>query len=43
MVRISVGPLAKDEPLTIPVERFVSTLRFDSKRKLDKLGLELSL
>ncbi len=42
-VRIPLGPLAKHEPLTIPVERFVSMLRFDSKGKLDELGLELSL
>ena len=42
-VRIPQGPQAKDEPLTIPVERFVSMLRFDSKEKLDDLGLELSL
>ena len=43
MVRIPLGPLAKDEPLTIPVEQFVSMLRVDLKGKLDDLGLELSL
>ena len=41
--QIPLGPLAKNEPLTIPVERFVCMLRFDSKGKLDELGLELSL
>jgi hypothetical protein len=43
LVRIPLGPLIKNEPLTVPVERFVSMLRFDSKGKLDDLGLELSL
>ena len=43
LVRIHLGPLAKDKPLTIPVEWFVSMLRFDSKVKLDELGFELSL
>ena len=41
--QIPLGPLAKNEPLTIPVERFVSMLRFEHKGKLDGLGLELSL
>ena len=34
MVRIHLGPQEKSEPLTIPVERFVSMLRFDSKGKM---------
>jgi len=37
-----VGPQLENKPLTIPAERFVSMLRFDSKGKLDDLGLELS-
>jgi hypothetical protein len=41
-VRIPLGPQEKNEPLTIPMERFVSMLRFDSKGKLDDLGLEFS-
>jgi len=41
--QIHVGPLAKNKPLTIPVERFVSMLRFKQKGKLEGLGLELSL
>jgi len=41
-VRIPLVPLAKDEPLTIPVEGFVSILSFDSKGELDELGIELS-
>ena len=42
-VRIPLGPLNKNKPLTIPVERFVSMLRFEHKGKLDGLGFELSL
>ena len=41
-IRIPLGPQEKNEPLTIPVERFVSMVRFDSKGKLDDLGLEFS-
>ena len=43
LVQIPLDPLENNKPLTIPVERFVSMLRFDSKGKLDDLGLELSL
>lgn len=43
LVRIPLGPQQKNKPLTIPVERFVSMLRFEHKGKLDGLGLELSL
>ena len=44
LVRIPLGPLAKDEPLTIPVERFLYMLRFNSKGKLDELpDLDLNL
>ena len=42
-VRIPLGPQIKHEPLSIPVERFVSMLRFEHKGKLDGLGIELSL
>jgi hypothetical protein len=42
-VRIPLGPLAKDEPLTIPVERFVCMSRYDSKGKFEDWELELSL
>ena len=43
LFRIHLGPLQKDKPLTIPIERFVSMLRFEHKGKLDGLGFKLSL
>ena len=43
-VRIPLGPQEKSEPLTIPVERFVSMLRFENKGKLEELpNLDLNL
>ena len=43
-VRIPLGPLAKDGPLIISVERFVFMLRFENKGKLGELpNLDLNL
>jgi hypothetical protein len=38
MVRVLFRP---QKPLDIPIERFLSFLRFDQKGKLDQLGLEI--
>ena len=40
-VRISVGSSDPKEPLTDDVERFLSMLRFDSREKLDVLGVDV--
>ena len=40
-VRIRYGSFVPKEPLDIPVEQFISMLRFESKGKLDDFGLEI--
>jgi len=40
-VRVLPGSPASKGPLSIPVERFLSMLRFENKGKLDDLGLEI--
>jgi len=42
-IRISVGASNSKKPPTDNVERFLSLLRFDSKGKLDQLGINLSV
>jgi len=37
------GSPASKEALNIPVERFLTSLRFENKGKLDDLGLEMHI
>jgi hypothetical protein len=39
--QVRQGSSAQKEPLSIPVERFFSMLRFENRRKLDDLGIEI--
>jgi len=41
LVRILLSPQQNNKPLTIPVERFMSMLRFDSKGKLGDLEIDM--
>ena len=40
---IRYGSSALNEPLDIPVEQFLSMLRFESKGKLEGLGVKFDL
>jgi hypothetical protein len=41
LVRVPLGSSDQKEPFDMPVERFLSMLRFENKGKLDDLGLEI--
>ncbi len=40
-VRVSFRPLLENELLDMPVERFLASLRFEQRGKLDQLGIEI--
>ncbi len=40
-VRVLFRPQIENEPLDIPVEWFLSMLRFEQRGKLDQLGIEI--
>jgi hypothetical protein len=42
-VRVLHGSQAPNEPLSIPVERLLASLRFENRGKLDGLGLDIEL
>ena len=39
---VQLGPPAQFESLDVPVERFLASVRFEHKSKLDQLGIKLS-
>ena len=41
-VRFPASPLAIDEPLDMPVERFLSMLRFEQRDKLAELPIDIA-
>lgn len=43
MVRVLPGSSVSKEPFDMPVERFLSMLRFENKGKLDELGYEIDI
>jgi hypothetical protein len=40
-VRVLLGSHVPNEPLSIPVERFLASLRFENRGKLDDLRIEV--
>ena len=40
-IRVLFRPQIENEPLDIPVEWFLSMLRFEQRGKLDQLGIEI--
>jgi len=40
-IRVLFRPKIKNEPLDIPVERFLASLRLQQRGKLDDLGFEI--
>ena len=40
-LRMLTRPLRRLEPLDVPVERFLASVRFEQRGKLDQLGIEI--
>jgi len=41
--QVQLGPPVQFEPLDIPVERFLASVRFEHRSKLDQLGIEIDI
>ena len=41
LVRVQLRPPVQFEPLDVPVERFLDSVRFEHRSKIDQLGIEL--
>ena len=43
LVRVQLRPPVQYEPLDMPVERFLASVRFEHRSKLDQLGIDLGI